>query len=179
MAKALLMLMLASLVTASSDDNKMARPDGYREWVWLSSGLGMSYSRATPASDPEFDNVFASPTAYRAFVASGKWPNGTVLVLENRVSHTNGSINRSGHFQGELNGIEAHVKDERRFAGGWAFFAFGKDAKNASMIPRSANCYSCHEQSAAVDTTFVQFYPTLFKIAQQKNTLRAGWTAEH
>ena len=29
-------------------------------------------------------------------------------------------------------------------------------------------CYSCHEQHGAVDTTFVQFYPTLIDAAKQK-----------
>jgi hypothetical protein len=24
-------------------DNELVRPDHYREWIWLSSGLGMSY----------------------------------------------------------------------------------------------------------------------------------------
>ena len=34
------------------------------------------------------------------------------------------------------------------------------------MIPTAADCYSCHAAHAAVDTTFVQFYPTLLPIAQ-------------
>ena len=29
------------------------------------------------------------------------------------------------------------------------------------------NCYSCHEQNGAVDTTFVQFYPTLIDAAKK------------
>jgi hypothetical protein len=178
MAKARFIL-LAGFVAATvlfGADNKMARPDNYREWIWLTSGLGMSYSRTTPASDPDFDNVFVSPAAYRAFVRTGTWPNGTVLVLEIRASRGNASINRSGHFQGELDAIEVHAKDTR-IPGNWAFYGFGKDKKEATMIPRTANCYSCHEQNGVVDTTFVQFYPTLFKIAQQKNTVRTSAVA--
>lgn len=38
-----------------------------------------------------------------------------------------------------------------------------------------ADCYSCHEQHAAVDTTFVQFYPTLLEIAKQKKTLSPSY----
>ncbi len=83
-----------------------------------------------------------------------------------------GSINQSGHFQGELNEVEVHVKDEARFSGKWAFFAFDRSAKTASVIPKTASCYSCHEQHGVVDTTFVQFYPTLLEIAKQKGTLR-------
>jgi len=43
------------------------------------------------------------------------------------------------------------------------------------MVPKDASCYSCHEQHAAVDTTFVQFYPTLLPIAKQKGTLSAAY----
>ena len=39
------------------------------------------------------------------------------------------------------------------------------------MMPTSAACYSCHAQHAAVDTTFVQFDPTLLPIAQSHHTL--------
>ncbi len=37
------------------------------------------------------------------------------------------------------------------------------------------DCHSCHAQHAAVDTTFVQFYPTLLPIATAKHTLAAPY----
>ena len=40
------------------------------------------------------------------------------------------------------------------------------------------DCYSCHEKHGAVDTTFVQFYPTLIKLAEQKDTLSANYKSE-
>lgn len=156
-------------------DGQMVFPAEYREWIWLSSGLGMSYNPGTVSADndnPPFDNVFVNPAAYRSFLRTGTWPAKTVLLLEGRASANKGSINQRGHFQGELTEIEAHVKDEARFPGKWAFFAFNHSAKPATIIPRSASCYSCHEQHGAVDTTFVQFYPTLLEIAKQKSTLR-------
>jgi len=144
-------------------------PEHYREWVWLSSGLGMSYTPSAPdGTDPLFDNVFVSPAAYRSFMATGQWPNGSVFMLENRSSHNRGSINQAGHYQGDLLGVEAHVK---KADGTWAFYAFGDETKPAAAIPRDADCYSCHEQHGAVDTTFVQFYPTLLKVAKEKKTL--------
>jgi hypothetical protein len=147
---------------------EMIFPEQYREWVWLSSGLGMAYTPTADDSAPDFDNVFVSPQAYKAFVASGTWPNGSVFMLEIRGSHGQGSINKSGHFQGELEDLEAHVK---KADGSWAFYGFGKEGKAAGVIPRQASCYSCHEQHGAVDTTFVQFYPTLLKVAKEKKTL--------
>lgn len=156
-----------------TSDNRMLRPQNYREWVYLSSGLGMSYS-ANASGEPSFDNVFVNPGSYRAFTATGLWPDRTVLVLEIRAAQSRGSINQSGHFQGAVQDVEVHVKDSR-LPGQWAFFAFGQNAESASPIPRQASCYTCHQQHGAVDTTFVQFYPTLLDIAKRKGTLKESY----
>jgi hypothetical protein len=155
--------------------NRLLRPDNYREWVWLSSGLGMSYTphaNETAEKDPPFDNVFVTRAAYQSFLQKGQWPDKAMFVLEVRTSASKGSINQSGHFQTALMGMEAEVKDESRFPGKWAFFDFSDAAKYATPIPRSATCYSCHARNGAVDNTFVQFYPTLLEIAKQKGTLK-------
>ena len=69
------------------------------------------------------------------------------------------------------------MKDEARFAGKWAFFAF-KSGEPAEIIPASASCYSCHAAHAAVDMTFVQFYPTLLPVAESKGTLSPEYQKE-
>jgi hypothetical protein len=155
-------------------DNRLSLPEQYREWIFLSSGLDMSYSeKPDMAMHSMFDNVFVNPSAWKAFQQTGHWPDKTELVMEVRGGESKGSINRRGHFQTEENmGLEAHVLDTSRFKEGWAFFAFDSQ-QPATRIPVTANCYSCHQQHAAVDTTFVQFYPTLLPIARQKNTLSA------
>jgi hypothetical protein len=158
-------------------DGDLVPPLQYREWVYLTTGLGMNY---TPkASDmPSFDNVFVNPEAYHAFQATGTWPDKTVIMLEGRQAQSKGSINKSGHFQsGGITGLEIHIKDESRFPGKWAFFDVASETK-ATLIPSTANCYSCHAEHAAVDTTFVQFYPTLLPIAQKKGTLSASYLKE-
>ncbi|MFL6352248.1 MAG: cytochrome P460 family protein [Bryobacteraceae bacterium] len=155
--------------------NRLLRPDHYREWVWLSSGVGMSYTphgNQTAEDNPSFDNVFVTRAAYLSFLEKGQWPDKTMFVLEVRRSASKGSINQSGHFQTGLMGMEAEVKDESRFPGKWAFFDFSGSAQSATPIPRSAACYSCHAKNGAVDNTFVQFYPTLLEIAKQKGTLK-------
>jgi Cytochrome P460 len=157
-------------------EGRLRFPEGYREWIFLSSGIDMSYSeRAGGQEHSMFDNVFVDPTAYHAFVRTGTWPDKTLLVLEVRGAAEKGSINQHGKFQtGDPMGVEVHVKDARRFAGGWAFFAFA-GAEPAQQIPTSAACYSCHQQHGAVDTTFAQFYPTLLSIATQKRTLSSDY----
>jgi len=54
-----------------------------------------------------------------------------------------------------------------------------RSAKTARMVDTSTACYSCHAQQAALDTTFVQFYPTLLPIAQNKATLSAAYQKEN
>jgi len=160
-------------------DAQLKLPEHYREWVYLTTGFDMSYNPAgMEMGHHMFDNVFVNPEAYKAFVVTGTWPDKTMLVLEGRRATGKGSINQKGNYQsGETMGIEVHIKDEARFPGKWAFFGFG-DAKTAKMIPTTAACYSCHESHAAVDTTFVQFYPTLLPIAKSKNTLAPAYLKE-
>ncbi len=156
-------------------DGRLIPPSDYREWIFLSSGLDMSY-RARGGDDMHmFDNVFVKPEAYRAFQDTGTWPDQTVLVMEVRGARSKGSINKRGQFQTtEGMGMELHVKDTARFAGGWAFFA-GDGNGPAAQIPFQAECYSCHREHGAVDTTFVQFYPTLLPLAEKKGTLSAAY----
>jgi hypothetical protein len=135
----------------------------------------MSYTPGAADSNPDFDNVFVNPSAYRSFVATGKWPDKTVLVLETRSSLSKSSINQKGRVQGDVTGMEVHVKDERRFPGQWAFFGFERSGEFGRLFPPSASCYSCHKEHGAVDTTFVQFYPTLLEIAKQKGTTQGRY----
>ncbi len=155
-------------------------PTQYREWIYLTSGLDMSYTPRTAAQGDMsvFDNVFVNPEAYHGFLATGQWPDKTVFVLESRNAANKGSINKAGHFQsGGVQGLEIHVKDEARFPGKWAFFDVASESK-ATLFPQTAACYSCHASHAAVDTTFVQFYPTLLPIAQKHATLSAAYLKE-
>jgi hypothetical protein len=160
-------------------DGQMKLPAQYREWVYLTSGFDMSYNPQLAAMDHSmFDNVFVNPEAYKKFLETGTWPDKTVMVLEARMAEGKGSINQKGHYQGEVMAREVHVKDEARFPGKWAFFAFG-DGDTGTLVPTSADCYSCHSAHAAVDTTFVQFYPTLMKVAKEKGTLSANYVKEN
>lgn len=165
---------------AYAPNGDLLPPSNYREWIYLTTGIDMSYSPKAMAMDHSmFDNVFVNPAAYRSFVARGTWPDKTVMVLEVRGARSKGSINQRGHFQDTaIMDFEVHVKDESRFPGRWAFFDFDSPEKNGTLIPQGAPCYSCHAAHGAVDTTFVQFYPTLLPIAQKKATLSAAFLKE-
>lgn len=160
-------------------NNYLLRPQDYREWIYVSSGIGMSYNPDIPIGDaPPFDNVFVPPAAYRTFKQTGSWPDKTIFVLEVRASTDHGSILKQGKYQTNVVSIEAEVKDASRFTNTWAYFNFtqpdGTLADVASAQPKDG-CFACHNANAAVEQSFVQFYPTLFAIAEAKGTLRPDY----
>lgn len=168
-----------------SSTGQLVRPTNYREWVYLTSGLGMTYGPAQAAAGqmPLFDNVFVTPDAHREFLRSGTWPDKTMFILEVREAQQNVSINNGGRTQGAVVGLEASVKDRVRFPnGGWGFFSFdGPEGLTgvAAPLPATAQCYLCHRANTAVDQTFVQFYPTLFEVAKQKGTIKPTYDPTH
>jgi hypothetical protein len=171
-------LVIGSSIVASGQNtskpqyaaNSLMRPEGYREWIYLSSGLGMNYNPTT-GGPQRFTNVFVPQWAYREFVTTGKWPDKTMFALEDRTAESKGSINKEGHFQTDLTGLAVEVKDESRFPEKWAYFGFSEIAKTAEAKPKQ-DCWQCHNDHAAVENTFVQFYPTLKPIAQKFGTYR-------
>jgi hypothetical protein len=158
-------------------NGKLLRPANYREWVTIGTGIGMAYGplREKAGESPVFTNVFVNPSSYRAFLKNGAWPDRTMFVLEVRSSKNvnNSSTGSNGRFQGELLGIEAEVKDLQRFETGWAFFGLGTKESAGARIPTSASCYSCHATNAAVENTFVQFYPVLRDVAKEHKTFKS------
>src|SRR6266403_3722741 len=150
-----------------TSDNRLLPPSDYREWIFLSSGLGMSYS--AQAGHDMFTNVFVPQWAYREFMKSGKWPEKTMFVVEERMSQTKGSINQHGSFQTDSMGMGVEVKDSQKFPDKWAYFNFDNADKSAKANPKAA-CWQCHEDHAAVEHSFVQFYPTLKPVAEKFGT---------
>ena len=167
---------------AFTSPGQLVRPLDYRSWVFVTSGLGMTYGPAKPAEGqpPLFDNVFVTRDAYDEFLRSGAWPDKTMFILEGRRAEANVSINNGGHTQGQMAFMEAAVKDIARFknTGGWGYFSFdsrGGLVESAAALPPTASCYACHATNTAVDNTFVQFYPELFAVAKAKGTIKATY----
>ena len=167
---------------AFTSAGQLVRPLDYRSWVFVTSGLGMTYGPAKPAEGqpPLFDNVFVTRDAYNEFLRSGAWPDKTMFILEGRRAEANVSINNGGHTQGQMAFMEAAVKDVARFknTGGWGYFSFDSRAglvESAAAMPPTASCYACHSANTAVDNTFVQFYPELFAVAKARGTVKATY----
>jgi hypothetical protein len=166
----LLLITCLALLAAAPDEKapkpqydgkgQLLRPAHYREWMFLSAGFGMNYS-PEPGSHEMFTNVFVQRWAYNEFLNSGKWPEQSMFVIDERDAASRSSINQKGHYQTDLTELAIEVKDSARNADKWAYYGFDADGKSAGAMPIGNGCWSCHEAHAAVEHTFVQFYPTL------------------
>src|SRR3954462_10719465 len=110
--------------TASGE---LTRPADYREWVYLSTGLNMTYgaNAPNPTRNHPFNNVFVNRESYRRFLDSGRWPDKTIFILEIRRSEEHVRPNAFGYTQAAMSALEAAVKDSRNGAQPWAYYGFG------------------------------------------------------
>lgn len=141
-------------------------PEDYRRWIMVGASLGISYSDM-PGDHEMFAHTLMEPTAYRAFVETGTFREGTMLALVLQGKGDKVLPARRGQFASDVHGVEMAVKDSSRAAEGWSYYAFGgmgTVAPAAKAAPK-ANCYSCHAEHAARDHVFLQFYPLLSEAA--------------
>ena len=155
-------------------DGKLKLPVGFRRWVFLGAPLTPNALNDGEANFPEFHHVYVEEKNLDVYLKTGAFPEGTILIKElTRVlnpTFPDGSRTEPsgrGYFNGELNGIDASVKDSKRYArtNGWGYFTFGHHPmpyeQTASEKPVS-ECAGCHLANVAkTDMTWVQFYPLL------------------
>ncbi|MBM3835233.1 MAG: cytochrome P460 [Verrucomicrobia bacterium] len=154
--------------------NVLSRPEGYREWIFVGSSKGLRYEenidKAGYPKTEKFNNVYLNPAAYREYAKTGKFPEGTVLVLEIFSAETKAEPGLQGSYPKERVALEAAVKDSKRFPEGWAYFSFtGKniEIKDRAEPRPKESCYACHRTKAADDNVFTQFYPVLSSLRRK------------
>lgn len=148
-----------------NEAGELMRPTGYRQWIYVGTPVTPNDMNDGKAAFPEFHNVYIDPASYEEYSKSGKFRDGTILVKELVSVGSKKASSGNGYFMGEFIGLEATVKNSKRFKdepGNWAYFSFTnpKGAKTAKAFPASA-CNACHEGTAAEDWVFTQFYPVL------------------
>ena len=165
---------------------RVKTPTGYRAWVFVGAPLtpeGLNDGKfnchadgtnCTKSNFPEYHHVYIEKKNVDAYLKTGSFPEGTVIVKElTRVlkpTFPDGSRTEAsgrGYFNGEYNGIDMSVKDSKRFAetNGWGFFTFGHHPlpydKTSTERPES-ECAACHIAYVGnTDMTWIQFYPQL------------------
>jgi hypothetical protein len=155
-------------------EGKLKLPTGFRAWVFVGAPLTPNGLNDGKANFPEYHHVYVEKKNVDAYLKTGEFPEGTVIVKElTRVlnpTFPDGSRKEPsgrGFFNGEYSGIDVTVKDSKRFAktNGWGFFTFGHHplpyAASAAEKPVT-ECAGCHLANvAATDMTWIQFYPLL------------------
>jgi hypothetical protein len=157
-----------------NSDGTLRLPTGYRRWVFVGAPLTPNALNNGQANFPEYHHVYVQAQNVDAYLKTGSFPEGTVMVKElTRVlnpSFPDGSRTEPsgrGYFNGEYNGIDVTVKDSKRFAktNEWGFFTFGHHPEPYAATDRErsvAECAGCHMANVAkTDMTWVQFYPML------------------
>ena len=143
----------------------LIRPEGYREWIFVGSSLGLSYAQdpAQARGSQIYHNVYIRPWAFREFSKTGKFPEGTMMALELATAEVKAEPGLQGSYEKDFIALEISVKDSTRFDG-WGYFNFtekpGVLKPKADPFPQE-RCWACHDQKAATDHVFTQFYPVL------------------
>jgi len=157
-----------------TSDSKLQLPTGYRRWVFVGAPLTPNALNNGKAGFPEYHHVYVQAQNVDAYLKTGSFPEGTVIVKElTRVlnpTFPDGSRTEPsgrGYFNGEFNGIDVTVKDGKRFSktNGWGFFTFGHHPLPYAATAAESSvseCAGCHMANVAkTDMTWVQFYPLL------------------
>lgn len=145
------------------EQGRLLRPVGWQKWVLAGSSLGLGYSPPRGEGPGTFKHVYITPESFDHYVQTGEIRDKTMLVLAIYSSEDRAEPAENGWYAESLQRMEVAVKDQARFEGGWAYFDVDADdssTRAAPAFPR-ARCAACHNQHAAVDNVFVQFYPVL------------------
>lgn len=156
-------------------EGRMKAPDpAFRRWVFVGAPLTPHGLNNGKAGFPEYHHVYIEEKNVDAYLKTGSFPEGTVIVKElTRVldpTFPDGSRKEPsgrGFFNGEFNGIDLSIKDSKKYAktNGWGYFTFGHHPEPYEPWAAEASateCASCHMQFVPkTDMTWVQFYPLL------------------
>lgn len=149
-------------------DGSLVRPEGYREWVFVGEPVTPNALNGGKAPFPEFHSVYIDPGSYAAYRETGEFPDGTILIKELSAVGATQAVSGKGFFMGDYIGLEATIKSAEHFPdepGNWAYFSFtnpagGPLSKTAEPFA-TKDCNACHQNSAAEDFVFTQYYPVL------------------
>lgn len=163
---ALAMSQMTQAFARYDSEGALIRPVGYREWVYIGTPLTPNDMNGGNAAFPEFHNVYVDPVSWAEYKKSGEFPDGTVVIKELVSVGGKSASSGKGYFMGEFVGLEAAVKDSKRFpkeANGWAYFSFGHSYPLEKKVKAQAqaSCAQCHLTAPGGSMVFSQYYPVL------------------
>lgn len=155
----------AAAMPQYDDDGQLLLPEDYRQWIFVGSSLGLSYSEGGGGHEM-FHHTLMEPSAYDHFRRTGDFRQGTMLALLLHNPGDNSLPQRQGRFAGAVQTVEMAVKDgstNSADVNDWAYYGFGtaRGLRDRATAFEADTCASCHAQHAAHDNVFMQFYPLL------------------
>jgi hypothetical protein len=154
-AGALVITGISAQAFQGSADDKVSYPQGYRQWVHVSSAV------VGPASPiykryGGIHHIYANEKAMEGY-RTGHFPDGAVIVFDLLETKENAGLTT----EGARRFIDVMEKHGRRFAqtGGWGFEEFIADNPTEPTLTAAAktDCYTCHARQKERDSVFSAF----------------------
>jgi hypothetical protein len=157
-------------------EGRLVHPADLDAWVHVGSNLGLNYNERDfdPDSPGTFGVVRMEPEAYRYFMQTGRFADGTMFHLAFHGVVRDLELSPDGFATGPVMATEIHYKDSERFPDGFNFFTFGNGQAAAAAVPLPNDCVTCHMANADYDGVFTQFYPAMKARLEQDAAGGAG-----
>lgn len=183
MQKVSVMLVVAVLIAlpliigANSDREKtysphvnpggdISKPFDYRS-NWVHLGSWVVSDEKSPGHG--FHDVYTQPATAKTYKATGRFPDGAVLIKEIRKVNSGAKTSGQASWAGDVSVWFVMVKDLKgRFRNhpnwgdgwGWALYEAKDPSRNVS-VEYKTDCLPCHIPAQNTDWVFVEGYPTL------------------
>jgi len=143
-------------------------PKDFRSWRFLGT-WGVAADEDNQVGSKGFHNVYTQPETVSAFRATGKFPDGAVLVKElfkaKTDAMTTGEISYATETEGwfiMVKDAEGRFKDNKLWGDGWGWALF-KAENPASTVSEDykSDCLPCHQPARKDDWVYLRGYPDL------------------
>ena len=153
----LIILIILTTMNASSGEDQIPYPKGYRDWHHIKSML--IYDPKHPLFNPfgGIHHIYVNKKGLEAYKKGGGFPDGTVIVFDLlEAKEDNGA-----YVEGPRKLIGVMQKDMKKFkeTGGWGFQAFEKDSMNSLVKDKGVSCYNCYLSQKEKDFVFSKYRP--------------------
>jgi len=141
-------------LAAAEKNSEVPFPDGYRSWQHVKSVVIGPEHKSFATEGGKIFHFYANPQAVEGY-HSGKFPNGSILVLETLRTKAGEGDSKGILTEGERSALDVMMKDDSLFqeSAGWGFETF--DSKNARLAEKDrAQCYACHSMQKDHDLVF-------------------------
>jgi hypothetical protein len=146
---------------------RISLPGGFRDWRFLGTWSIAGEEQGGGAAG--FHNVYTQPATVAAYRATGRFPDGAVLVKELFKTRTGDYTTGRVSHAAEVKGWFVMVKDATgRFPGnplwgkgwGWSLFKAAEPGKTVTTDYQT-DCLGCHVPAENTDWIYVEGYPIL------------------